>query len=113
MLNVYAQDNAEHLPCLKAVYSASDSEVLLDCKPEESKVIAYDRFEWTVNEITSNGKIGDEIKGCIKKQSGKYYLLPNSIYNKKGDRNVYIIYKQESNSGKELILLYQIKVIGK
>jgi len=112
MLNVYAQDNAEHLPCLKAVYSASDSEVLLDCKPEESKYVAYNRFKWTVNKVVGKGRAGNEIKGCIIKKGGKYYLLPEKIYDKVGGEDVIVVYVQHSNDGKELMLNYRIKVIG-
>ncbi len=106
------QSGDQYLPCLKKVYSANDGEVELNCKPEESKLLRYDRFEWTVNELESNGRIGDEIKGCIKKTGGQYYLLPHLIYSKKGESEVMVVYKQLTNDGRELLLTYRIRVIA-
>ncbi len=110
-INIYAQSNEQHLPCLKKVYLASDSEVLLDCKPEDSKYIPFDRFVWTVNKAKSKGLTGDEIKGCIKKKRGRYYLLPGEIYKKIGDREVALVYSQYTNDGRGYSTHFLIKVI--
>lgn len=111
-INAFGQSNEQHLPCLKKVYLASDGQVELNCKPEESKYIAYNRFEWTVNEIKGKGRIGNEIKEGVTKKGGKYYLLPSEIYEVVGDKEVVVVYSQKSDNIETLILTYRIKVSG-
>ncbi|MCT4587461.1 MAG: hypothetical protein N4A71_06530 [Carboxylicivirga sp.] len=111
MTSVFAQGDEMHLPCLKKVYLASDSEILLDCKPEDSKYIPFDRFTWTVKKVKGNGLTVDEIKGCIKKKRGRFYLLPGEIYKKMGDKEVAIEYSQYTNDGRGYSIHFLIKVI--
>lgn len=111
-IDVYGQSSDEHLPCLKKAYLATDGEVLLDCKPEESKYIAHNDFEWSVNKHAANKKAGAELKGCVKKKNGKYYLSPSEVYKKVKDEQVVVVYKQFSKDGSELTLYYLINVVN-
>ncbi|MBK3516360.1 hypothetical protein [Carboxylicivirga marina] len=109
--NAFSQSNEQHLPCLKKVYLVSDGDVLLDCKPEESRYIAHKNYEWTVNKYSANNKAGAELKGCIEKKNGKFYLNPSEIFKKVKDKQVVVVYKQLSADGSVLTLYYQIKVV--
>lgn len=111
VFNVVSQESEKYLPCLKKVYSVNDIEVILDCKPEDSKYIACDKFYWRVKQLGRADKVENEIQGCIKKKGGQYYLIPQKIFDRVGSQEVILEYSQFGDNGRGYSIQYQVKVI--
>jgi len=99
VVNVVAQDNKEeNLPCLAKVYAVNAGEVLLDCKPEESKRYKG-KVSWVVAKLNQDRSIGEIIKGAIVKKHGDYYLDTNAVYKEMPNQDVVLVFILSSDEG--------------
>jgi len=108
ILNVYAQGAEDELTCLQYEYQADSDNVLLNCRPQNTKGIKGD-ISWMVVSLDKNDRPKKIIDKAIVKKGRKTYFVPKVVYDKHPNEEVMVVFTI-SDGSKGISYRHKLKV---